>query len=123
MEKWKISKFSTEKFGQNQSCKLIRCKTSKLLKQNIRNVSGTIYMTYLEVEDDGPDEAEGELGIAVHDILTADVHQLDLRRVGGHYVCQTWYGLWHGMVYGNWANLLWVRKWQGICHYNFYIYD
>ena len=33
---------------------------------------------YLEVQDDGPDEAEGELGVAVHDLIAADVHQLDL---------------------------------------------
>ena len=35
-------------------------------------------MSYLEVEDDGPDEAEGELGVAVDDVLAADVDQLDL---------------------------------------------
>ena len=35
-------------------------------------------ISYLEVEDDGPDEAEGELRIAVDDVLTADVDQLDL---------------------------------------------
>ena len=35
-------------------------------------------VSYLEVEDDGPDEAEGELGVAVHDVLAADVDQLDL---------------------------------------------
>ena len=30
------------------------------------------------MEDDGPDEAEGELGVAVDDVLAADVDQLDL---------------------------------------------
>ena len=35
-------------------------------------------MSYLEVEDDGPDEAEGELGVAVDDVLAADVDELDL---------------------------------------------
>ena len=30
------------------------------------------------MEDDGPDEAEGELRVAVDDVLTADVDQLDL---------------------------------------------
>ena len=35
-------------------------------------------VSYLEVEDDGPDEAEGELGVAVPDVLPADVDKLDL---------------------------------------------
>ena len=34
--------------------------------------------TYLEVEDDGPDEPEGELGVSVDDVLAADVDELDL---------------------------------------------
>ena len=34
--------------------------------------------SYLEVEDDCPNEAEGELGVAVHDVLPSDVDQLDL---------------------------------------------
>ena len=34
--------------------------------------------SYLEVEDDGPDEAEGEFGVAVHNVLSSDVDQLDL---------------------------------------------
>ena len=34
--------------------------------------------TYLKVEDDGPDEPEGELGVAVDDVLAADVDELDL---------------------------------------------
>ena len=29
------------------------------------------------MEDDGPDEAEGELGVAVDDVLPADVDQFD----------------------------------------------
>lgn len=33
---------------------------------------------HLEVEDDGPNEAERELRVAVHDVLGADVDQLDL---------------------------------------------
>ena len=35
-------------------------------------------VSYLEVEDDCPNEAEGELGVAVHDVLPSDVDQLDL---------------------------------------------
>ena len=35
-------------------------------------------ISYLEVEDDCPNEAEGELGVAVHDVLPSDVDQLDL---------------------------------------------
>ena len=34
--------------------------------------------SYLEVQDDGPYEAEGELGVAVDNVLAADVDQLDL---------------------------------------------
>ena len=34
--------------------------------------------SYLEVEDDCPNEAEGELGVAVHNVLPPDVDQLDL---------------------------------------------
>ena len=30
------------------------------------------------MEDDGPDEPEGELGVSVDDVLPADVDQLDL---------------------------------------------
>ena len=30
------------------------------------------------MEDDGPDEAEGEFGVSVDDVLAADVDQLDL---------------------------------------------
>ena len=35
-------------------------------------------VSYLEMEDDCPNEAEGELGVAVHDVLPSDVDQLDL---------------------------------------------
>ena len=34
--------------------------------------------TDLEMEDDRPDEAEGELGVPVDDVLGPDVHQFDL---------------------------------------------
>lgn len=34
----------------------------------------------LEVEDDGPDQAQRQLGVAVGDVIVPDVHQLDLRR-------------------------------------------
>ncbi len=34
--------------------------------------------SYLEVKDDGPDETEGQLGVAVDDVLAPDVDQLDL---------------------------------------------
>lgn len=36
--------------------------------------------TYLEVEDDGPYQAEGQLRVPVDDVLAADVNQLDLSR-------------------------------------------
>ena len=36
------------------------------------------FATYLKVEDDGPDEPEGELGVAVDDVLAADVDEFDL---------------------------------------------
>lgn len=32
----------------------------------------------LEVQDDGPDQAQGQLGVAVCDVIVPDVHQLDL---------------------------------------------
>ena len=35
-------------------------------------------LSYLEVEDDRPNEAECELGVAVHNVLASDVDQLDL---------------------------------------------
>ena len=35
-------------------------------------------ISYLEVEDDGPDEAERQLGVAVDNVFAADVDQLDL---------------------------------------------
>ena len=38
------------------------------------------------MQDDGPDEAEGELGVAVHDLIAADVHQLDLHTHSVHAV-------------------------------------
>jgi hypothetical protein len=34
--------------------------------------------TDLEVQDDGPYETEGQLGVAVHDVLRPDVDQLNL---------------------------------------------
>ena len=34
--------------------------------------------SYLEVEDDGPDEAKGEFGVAVDNVLAPDVDELDL---------------------------------------------
>ena len=36
------------------------------------------YGSYLEVEDDGPDQAQGQLRVSVHYILTPDVDKLDL---------------------------------------------
>ena len=38
----------------------------------------SLSLSYLEVEDDRPNEAECELGVAVHDVLASDVDQLDL---------------------------------------------
>lgn len=35
-------------------------------------------MSYLEVEDDGPDEPQGELGVAICDVIVADIHQFHL---------------------------------------------
>lgn len=34
-------------------------------------------VTYLEVQNDGPDETEGELRVAVDDVLRPDVDQFD----------------------------------------------
>ena len=42
--------------------------------------------SYLEMEDDRPNEAEGELGVAVHNVLPPDVDQLDLLVPGGQIV-------------------------------------
>ena len=33
---------------------------------------------YLEVEDDGPDQTEGQLGVAVGDVVVPDVDQFHL---------------------------------------------
>ena len=38
----------------------------------------SLSLSYLEVEDDRPNEAECELGVAVHNVLASDVDQLDL---------------------------------------------
>lgn len=43
--------------------------------------------TYLEVQDDGPDEAQRQFVVSVDDFLSPDVHQLDLlvpQEVQGH---------------------------------------
>ena len=37
-----------------------------------------ISFSYLEVEDDGPNEPEDDGGTTVHDVGGVDVHQLDL---------------------------------------------
>lgn len=34
---------------------------------------------YLEVQDDGPDQAKGQLGVAVSNVIIPDVHQLHLQ--------------------------------------------
>lgn len=49
-------------------------KEEKIVCKSERLVS----LSYLEVEDDCPNEAEGELGVAVHNVLPPDVDQLDL---------------------------------------------
>ena len=49
------------------------------------NVEGQSF-SYLEMEDDRPNEAEGELGVAVHNVLPPDVDQLDLLVPGGQIV-------------------------------------
>ena len=35
--------------------------------------------TYLEVQDESPDESQDQLGVAVHYLIVPDIHQLDLR--------------------------------------------
>ena len=35
-------------------------------------------VSYLEVKDDGPDEPKGELGVAIHNVLSSDVDKFDL---------------------------------------------
>jgi len=52
------------------------CLSENQTRTNFARINGGL--SYLEVEDDGPDEAEGELGVPVHDVLAADVDQLDL---------------------------------------------
>lgn len=36
-------------------------------------------LTYLEMEDDRPDEPQGELGVAVCNVIVANVHQFHLK--------------------------------------------
>ena len=45
------------------------------------------------MQDDGPDEAQGELGVAVHDLIAADVHQFDLhiQCTRSQSSCMYWY--------------------------------
>ena len=50
-------------------------KKRRYLAHKKRNLSS---LSYLEVEDDCPNEAECELGVAVHNVLPPDVDQLDL---------------------------------------------
>ena len=57
-------------------------KEEKIVCKSERLVS----LSYLEVEDDCPNEAEGELGVAVHNVLPPDVDQLDLLVPGGQIV-------------------------------------
>ena len=57
-------------------------KEEKIVCKSGRLVS----LSYLEVEDDCPNEAEGELGVAVHNVLPPDVDQLDLLVPGGQIV-------------------------------------
>lgn len=38
--------------------------------------------TYLEVQDDCPDQAKGQLGVAISNVIISDVHQLYLRTNG-----------------------------------------
>ena len=48
------------------------------MEHPVCNLYVTIVIPYLEVEDDGPDEAERQLGVAVDNVFAADVDQLDL---------------------------------------------
>ena len=46
--------------------------------QVVRQSEGqTGTLSYLEVKDDGPDEAECQLGVAVHNVLSSDVDEFD----------------------------------------------
>ena len=50
--------------------------------------------TDLEVKDDGPDQTQGQLRVAVCDVIISDVHQLDLKQrnhwdLGAWFVCLT----------------------------------
>ena len=37
-------------------------------------------VTYLEVQDDGPDETQRQLGVAVDNVVRSDVHEFYLRK-------------------------------------------
>lgn len=41
-------------------------------------------MTYLEVQDDGPDEAKGQLGIPVDNVFSPDVDKLNLQQTANN---------------------------------------
>ena len=43
-------------------------------------------MTYLEVKDDGPYQAQGQLGVSISDVIISDVDQFDLSQMGHKYV-------------------------------------
>ena len=46
--------------------------------------------TDLEVKDDGPDQTQGQLRVAVCDVIVPDVHQLDLRQ-RNHWDLRFWF--------------------------------
>ena len=74
---WKI--FSKKKL-RTWSLLLELCawKKERERRENCSNQQNLVSLSYLEVEDDCPNEAECELGVAVHNVLPPDVDQLDL---------------------------------------------
>ncbi len=48
----------------------------------------TVFYTeavYLEVEDDGPHQPQDQLRVPIHDLISSDVHKLDLDRKGNTF--------------------------------------
>ena len=43
-------------------------------------------MIYLEVKDDGPYQAQGQLGVSIGDVIIPDVDQFNLTQRGHKYV-------------------------------------
>ena len=63
--------------GNTKLCKVTKlqsCVKSDKVSEGVWD--GTV--SYLEVKDDGPDEPKGELGVAIHNVLSSDVDKFDL---------------------------------------------